>query len=191
MIRSQSARNLTGVFCFSLATAISFLSVWHHPSPLGLLYVLHNGLLAGLYLKRAPAKQYDRVGLWLGLIAAFLPTFSTPTSNHLYLLIPALFGYGWILWSLISIGPQFGIAPADRGITCRGPYRLIRHPMYLGELIFRLALAFDSKQLWLAFVMAILFIFLQCERILREEKIIHGYPCYAHLVPWRLVPHIW
>ena len=68
--------------------------------------------------------------MWLGLVAAFLP--SIPLSGPLpwYLLAPGLLGYALILWSLGTLGTKFGIAPADRGLTAQGPYRFIRHPLY-------------------------------------------------------------
>ena len=132
--RSSRLRDLAGFGFFLFAALISAMSAWQHPSILTWLYAIHNGLLAFFYARRAPAKQYDRTGLWLGMIAAFLPTFTTTTSHTAwYFLFPALAGYVLILWSLITLGPRFGVAPADRGLTSRGPYRLLRHPMYLGR----------------------------------------------------------
>jgi protein-S-isoprenylcysteine O-methyltransferase Ste14 len=191
MVSRDLLHNLIGFTCFSFATVIAIQSVWQNLGILPMLYALHNGLLALFYLRREPARAFDRLGLWLGLIAAFLPTCNSVSRAPLYFLIPALAGYALILWSLLTIGPRFGIAPADRGITCRGPYRFLRHPMYLGELVFRLAMALSSPNLVLALLLAITLIILQCWRIMREERIISGYACYARLVPWRLIPHLW
>lgn len=184
-------RDLLGFTCFGFAAIIAGQAAFHQPTILGWLYTLHNAILAILYLKRMPATKYDRIGLWLGLIAAFLPTLSPIHTSHWYLTLPALAGYGLILWSLITLGRRFGIAPADRGITNRGPYRYLRHPMYLGELVFRLAMAFESPNLVLSLFVAGLLVILQCWRILREERLISGYSCYARLVPWRMVPFLW
>ena len=189
--RLTHLRDLTGFAFFLFAALVSGEFSCQHPSILAWLYATHNGLLAFFYARRMPAKNYDRKGLWLGMIAAFLPTFSEPAQEHWYLLIPGLAGYGLILWSLITLGPRFGVAPADRGLTCRGPYQLIRHPMYTGELLFRLAMAFSSSQLIIAVGLSVALLVIQIWRILREEKIIAGYGCYAQIVPWRLVPGIW
>ena len=108
-----------------------------------------------------------------------------------FFLLPALAGYGLILWSLVTLGPRFGIAPADRGLTSRGPYRLVRHPMYLGEIVFRIAIVFSSPDVTLAGLLALGLFFIQSWRILREEKLIAGYNCYTRVVPWRLVPGLW
>jgi protein-S-isoprenylcysteine O-methyltransferase Ste14 len=184
-------RDMAGFAFFVFTTVISTIAAWNHSSILGWLYAIHNGLLAFFYLRRQPAKQYDRTGLWLGMIAAFLPSFSIDTNNSWYLLAPALAGYGLILWSLITLGPRFGIAPADRGITCQGPYFWIRHPMYLGELVFRVAMVFCSSNIFQAALIVLVLIMIQSWRIVREEKMMDGYGCYAHLVAWRLVPGLW
>ena len=85
----------------------------------------------------------------------------------------------------------FGVAPADRGLTVRGPYQFLRHPMYLGELVFRLALVFASSDLLLAGLLALCLAAIQVWRIRREEALIQGYDCYRRLVQWRLLPGIW
>ena len=191
MIRKDRLRDLAGFGFFLFATLVSVLSAWGQPSILAWLFAIHNGLLAFFYTRRKPAKNYDRTGLWLGLIAAFLPFMSTSNQVRWYLLVPALAGYALILWSLLTLGPRFGIAPADRGLTARGPYRFLRHPMYLGELMFRLVMILASPQVFSAFILCLVLVFIQCWRILREEKMIAGYACYSRLVPWRLIPGIW
>ena len=190
-MRKQQMHELAGFGFFAFATLISLLSACDHPTLLGWMYAIHTGLLAFFYSKRLPAKSYDRTGLWLGMIAAFLPTFTPVGPASWSLLLLALGGYGLILWSLATLGPRFGIAPADRGLICRGPYRLVRHPMYLGEIVFRIILIFSSPDVALAGLLTLVLIFVQFWRILREERSIEGYSLYARIVPWRLVPGLW
>ena len=192
-IRERSGRfqDLVGFSFFLLATLISLFTAFQQPTILAWMVATHNGLLTFFYARRTPAKNYDRPGLWLGMIAAFLPTFTTTRHSEWYLLMPALAGYILILWSLITLGPRFGIAPADRGLTSRGPYQRLRHPMYLGELVFRMVMVFSSPNLLAGIILSLVLIFIQCWRILREEKMIEGYTCYTRIVPWRLIPGLW
>ncbi len=191
MLLNNRWRDLVGFGFFAFAAMVSTAAAWEHPSILAWLFVTHNGLLAFFYARRQPAKQYDRVGFLLGLIAALLPVFPMRGDDSWILLVPALPGYALILWSLVVLGPRFGIAPADRGLVCRGPFRLLRHPMYLGELIFRGVMTFSSFDLGFACLVTLALLVIQCLRIVREEKIIDGYVSYARFVRWRLVPGIW
>lgn len=187
----DTLRDRIGFAFFAFAAIIAGAAAWQSPTLLAWLYAFHNLLLAWFYMKREPAKRYDRVGMWLGLVAALLPTTVHSGPSSWYLLIPGMAGYALILWSLAILGKRFGIAPADRGLTSRGPYQLIRHPMYLGELVFRAALLFSSTNLVLDVAIFAILTAIQCVRILREERWISGYPCYAKVVRWRLVPRIW
>jgi protein-S-isoprenylcysteine O-methyltransferase Ste14 len=188
---SNHLRDLAGLAFFAFAALVSGAAAWQQPSLLGWLYAFHNLLLALFYAKRKPAERYDRLGLWLGMIAAFLPALPTNQTAPWYLLLPGLAGYALCLWALLTLGPRFGIAPADRGITAKGPYRFLRHPMYLGELVFRLAMVFTAQDIFLGLLLAFLLAEIQVWRIHREESLIAGYGCYQKIVRWRLLPGVW
>lgn len=188
---NQRVHDIAGFAFFSFAALVSTAAAREHPSVLAWLYSFHNVILAWFYARRTPAAQYDRTGLWLGLLAALLPTIPYASNPPWYLLVPGLAGYGLCLWALVTLGPRFGIAPADRGLTARGPYRILRHPMYLGELVFRLSLVIASTDMLLASFLALLLAVIQVWRILREEALISGYGCYRNLVRWRLLPWVW
>jgi len=181
-----------GLAFFTFAAVVSALVAWEHPSILAWLAALHNAILAELYARRQPAREYDRRGLWLGLLAAVLPlAASYPEQVPPVALAVGLFGYALVLWSLLTLGGSFGIAPADRGLVVHGPYRFVRHPMYLGELVLRLALVPTSPQPFLAAGLFLTLAAIQVLRAIREERIISDYSAYALQVRFRLIPGVW
>ncbi len=54
-------------------------------------------------------------------------------------------GLAFSLASVAVLGRCFGILPDVRGLVVRGPYRLVRHPLYLGELTAALGIVIGSR----------------------------------------------
>jgi protein-S-isoprenylcysteine O-methyltransferase Ste14 len=83
---------------------------------------------------------------------------------------------------------------AGQTIAAVGPYRSVRHPMYLGVILIWLAtpLALGSYVTLPAFALIIPIIIL---RLLNEEKMLHrelhGYAEYCQRTPCRLIPFVW
>lgn len=181
-----------GLAFFAFAAMVATRLAWDHSTLLAWLAAAHNGLLVVIYARRRIASAYDTKGLLLGLGAAFLP-MALPYSQVVSWQsgAVAILGYFLMLWSLVTLGDRFGIAPADRGLVTGGPYRLVRHPMYLGELLIRGALVLNAPQPALASLALAALIFLQVARLLHEERIIAGYSLYSGQVRFRLIPGIW
>jgi protein-S-isoprenylcysteine O-methyltransferase Ste14 len=55
-------------------------------------------------------------------------------------LLLTLFGYGVILWALWHLRGSFAIMAEARSPVTSGPYRYVRHPLYLGESLSMLGL---------------------------------------------------
>jgi protein-S-isoprenylcysteine O-methyltransferase Ste14 len=83
---------------------------------------------------------------------------------------------------------------AGQTVADRGPYRLVRHPMYSVSLLIWLwiPLALGSFVVLpaVAFIVPILVV-----RLLNEEKMLRrelpGYAEYCQRTPWRLIPFVW
>jgi protein-S-isoprenylcysteine O-methyltransferase Ste14 len=132
------------------------------------------------------------VGTFLLNVVAYLPIEdSTSTASLLASSVVVLIGTLFTIWSLSILGRCFGLFPEVRGLVLRGPYRLVRHPVYLGEAVSALGLLLAKPHPLVVAVFAA-FLALQYWRIIYEERALSAaypgeYPAYARRVP-RLVP---
>jgi protein-S-isoprenylcysteine O-methyltransferase Ste14 len=97
------------------------------------------------------------------------------------------------IYAKISLWRSFGMVAANRGIQQHGPYRVIRHPMYMGHAagIFGF-LALNPSGANIALVGATLG--LQLIRLRAEERLLQhdpAYSAYMIAVPHRLAPGVY
>jgi len=160
----------------------------------------------------SPGLREDRGNRWvlavlgiLGLALGYLPAWSDRTNfftldgDALRWFGVALFVFGaWVrLWPVAVLGDLFSglvaIQPGHRLVT-DGPYATIRHPSYLGLLLYSLgwALAFRSG---LGVLIVLLFIPPLVARIHSEERLLASefgaeYEAYRRKT-WRMIPGLW
>ena len=109
------------------------------------IYVLQHVMVLVIALTRRSPAVTDHS---FAVSAAVAVSYGYPYAQVIYLQrIP-----GWSVWpeggmvlitsgallsivSLWTLGRRFGIRPALRGLTVNGPYRVVRHPMYLNYVI--------------------------------------------------------
>jgi protein-S-isoprenylcysteine O-methyltransferase Ste14 len=75
----------------------------------------------------------------------------------------------WLLVAVLTLGRCFGILPEARGLVTRGPYRLVRHPIYLGEIAAMCGLALASPSV-VRLAACVLFVGAQAVRMRMEES---------------------
>lgn len=153
-----------------------------------ILLALQSALAAFFLTMHKPVERVSHPLMTLiAWVCALLPlAFDVKHANALYS-IPGLL---LALWSLIALGFSFSIAPEDRGVVERGPYRFIRHPMYLGEMLSLLGLCVSANNTW-NWLALLMFIRLLMLRISAEERVIENYARYKKFIRWRLIPWIW
>jgi protein-S-isoprenylcysteine O-methyltransferase Ste14 len=152
------------------------------------------------YLIRRPARTVTRrTGDWL---LAFGGTFGgvlfRPDGAHMPWGIAGgvclqVLGLLICVASFLTLGRSFGFAAADRGLVTRGPYAVVRHPIYASYVLLQAGYLLQSISLGNALVMVFIS---SCNigRILAEDRILalNGQAAsYRRRVPWRLLPGVW
>ena len=84
----------------------------------------------------------------------------------------------------------------DRGqrVVNSGPYRLVRHPMYVGMILLNPGVALMLGSMALLIVSGILALILIVRTALEDRTLqreLPGYAKYAAVTRWRLLPGIW
>ena len=102
-------------------------------------------------------------------------------------------GLAFAICSVAVLGRCFGILPDVRGLVTRGPYRLVRHPLYLGELTAVLGIVLGSRRPLLAGGTWLVCVGLQLARTSYEERNIRAeFPQYDEYAARtkRLIPGV-
>src|SRR5215472_5122869 len=137
-------------------------------------------LIIWCYLRRsrAVATSGSVTGYAAAVAATFLPFTlpllhgAPPAASHRnagYLLVLA--GTCWAVWSVWFLGRSISVIAQAREVVDRGPYRLVRHPLYVGELVSALGVAIVAGTVWAFCAWAVLCL-LQAYRALREEQVL-------------------
>ena len=129
-------------------------------------------------------------GVWL---VGYLPQAPLPPALMTVSAVLSLVGSILIVFTVIHLGRSFSIAPQARALVTRGPYAIVRHPLYAAEELAVVGLAMHI--VWYAavpFVAA--HVALQLRRMSYEEHLLRevfpGYDAYARRTA-RLIPGIW
>lgn len=166
--------------------------------PLASLLIL-NSVVVFLFLSRERARSAGSVrGIAMALPSVLIGPMTlarAPEASRWPWFVAALFVLStvWVIVSLLTLGKSFAIFPARRGLAASGPYRVVRHPAYAGELL--MAVAAGAARLDLINVIVIVLAVVGTawrivteERMLREDE---NYLAYALSVKWRLMPGVW
>jgi len=164
---------------------------------LGAFYVL----LALLTMTRSPAKaQADgvlpRIAAFVGTYMPWTIAFFGKTDQALPNLASTacvLIGMIMMLVTIRHLGRSFSLVPQARNVVQTGPYRWIKHPLYLSEQIAILGVVLQYLTPITAIIL-VLHIGVQVCRILYEEDLLRrNCPEYSSYEAsrWRLIPYVW
>lgn len=167
------------------------------------IYVLQHLVVLGLaFTRRSPVTQDSS-----------LPTFLAVAISCLYPYAQVIYLHwtvGHVVWiaggvvlvalsaflslaSLLSLGRFFGFRPALRGLATKGPYQLVRHPMYMSYLLSDIGYNLHEWNIGTALIVlagwaSLIYRILAEERMLSQDT---GWQAYVGSVRWRLVPGVW
>jgi protein-S-isoprenylcysteine O-methyltransferase Ste14 len=167
------------------------------------IYVLQHFIVLGIALTRPHAKVRDYS---ISSSVAVGVAYVYPYAQVIYLrwspgyvawpaagLALVMLAAGLSLVSLVAMGRLFGVRPALRGLVTSGPYRFVRHPMYLSYVLADIGYnlqEWNSATLLLVLVGWVSLVY----RIHAEERVLSQHaewPAYVVLVRYRLVRGLW
>jgi len=167
---------------------------------IGALFFVEQVWFAGAFLLRRPARTVS-LGLGSWLLAAggtFGGLLLRQTGDHLVWGVRAGFGLqvaGLVLaiGSLAALGRSFGFVAADRGLVTRGPYAVVRHPIYAGYFLIQSGYVLQSLS-WENLAVLVLTTACNIGRMIAEERVLRSsteYEAYRQRVRWRVIPGMW
>lgn len=163
---------------------------------------VYFGMQAGLCLvRRLPLIKSEGIRPRMTAILAananfallLLPRVSLPLIWSAVAIAFTILGTLGAIAVLASLGRGFSILPEARQFTSSGPYRLIRHPLYLTEIVATVGIAMHYAQPW-ATLIALACVALQFERMRHEEAVMRAaFPDYARYAAHtaRLLPGLY
>ncbi len=155
-------------------------------------------LLVLMFLSRRRSRATSTRPIdWLFAAGGWLPILMRPdAASGGPALAGAILQAGGLLMTcagFIALGRSFGVVAANRGLKVSGPYRFVRHPIYLSHSVTMVGFLVANPSVLNS---ALLVITTACQlmRIRAEERVLTetaDYAEYRARVRWRLVPGLY
>jgi protein-S-isoprenylcysteine O-methyltransferase Ste14 len=110
-------------------------------------------------------------GTFLSVGIVLLPPQELSPGLYLASLVLIIAGTVFAIWAGLALGRSISIVPEARQLVTWGPYALVRHPLYLGEIIAVVGIALQYLSVSALILVAVQFAF-QLQRIKNEEHLL-------------------
>jgi protein-S-isoprenylcysteine O-methyltransferase Ste14 len=167
------------------------------------IYVLQHIIVLGIALTRSRPKVRDYS---ITTSVAVGASYVYPYAQVIYL----RWSPGYVAWpaaglalvtlaaclslvTLLTMGRLFGVRPALRGLVKSGPYRFVRHPLYLAYVLADIGYNLQEWNFVTLLLVLVGWVSL-VYRIYAEERVISQHAewqAYVALVRYRLFPGLW
>jgi len=186
-----------GAALFARATVLYYVHT--HRLVVGLFAIEQTWFVVAFLVRRPGRAVSSRLTSWLVAFGGtftgvlFRPAGYHPAWGSTAGLALQVAGLVMCIASLLALGRSFGFVAADRGLKTRGPYAVLRHPVYASYLLIQLGYVTAAVSLRNVLVFGIATGF-NVGRCLAEERLLLGscaYQDYQRRVRWRLIPYLW
>lgn len=181
----------------SVLPATLVLSTVSHISTLAFLVVLVVMFAVRHIPQRAALGFYPRfaalAGTFLSVGFMLLPLQELSSALYLASLLLIIAGSGFAIFAVLVLGRSISLMPEARQLATGGPYALVRHPLYLGEIVVLAGVALQCLSAWALLLLGLVCAF-QLQRMKYEEMVLfQAFPEYGNYMARtaRLVPGVY
>jgi protein-S-isoprenylcysteine O-methyltransferase Ste14 len=201
MLRRRFADLL--LFCVTLTELVILFRLTSTFGVVDWIYILQHLIVLGVALAR-PRPSVRDYSMPTSIAVAI--SYAYPYAQVIYLrwspgeeawpaggLALVTLAAGLSFLSLLTIRRRFGVRPALRGLVTSGPYRFVRHPMYLSYVLGDIGYNLEEWNFVTLLLVLIGWASL-VYRIHAEERVISqdaGWQDYLTHVRYRLFPGLW
>jgi protein-S-isoprenylcysteine O-methyltransferase Ste14 len=173
----------------------------------GLYTIFLSIAVVALFIQGQPSRSDDRFGsravsilatfllIVLGLLAPLGPSLLRASLVVEWIaLVTTLIGVTLALCAVSVLGTNFSFWPEARRLVVRGPYRFVRHPIYLAEILMSTGVLIANPRLTMV-IGECLVVGMQIVRVGKEERLLATtfptFDSFTSQTHYRILPGIW